>query len=202
MWPLTKKINPGSSSNQKGFFVVNSEQRGDRRWCEVQTWSASLVLPSKDPVHLFIVPGPHYPTAPKSSHSSTTVHSRETHLGPCLATRYWLFNHSSQSLRVWPTRGLVIRNSWVPPKPMASPGVGPRNLHFLSSLGSSTTPRLQTSIWEPPSHFTCFHVRNECQCCSYKTWARQRFSFKKRMMLTSSTSVAMYGWRNVKGKKG
>ena len=37
MWPLTKKAKPGRSSNRKGFFGRNHEQREAGLQCEVQT---------------------------------------------------------------------------------------------------------------------------------------------------------------------
>lgn len=51
------------------------------------------------------VPGPHYPTAPKSSKSWPTGQSWKINLGLCLATGF--LNHSSQPLHVWvPTRSI------------------------------------------------------------------------------------------------
>lgn len=163
MWPLTKKA---SSSNRKGFFGRNSEQRG-ARLKDSKLWS------SKDQVH-------HFSSRPPLPHCSqikqvlTYWAELEDKFGPL--SGYWCFEPlqpTSSCLgahQKHPDRWLK-RNSWAPPKPMESesPGVGPRNLYFVSSLGSSNASSLQTSIWEPLSHSACFHMRNESQDCCYKT---------------------------------
>lgn len=56
MWPLTKKAKPGVLWN-------NQSKERTRLWYEVQIWSTSLALSSKDQVPHFTVTGTHYPSS-------------------------------------------------------------------------------------------------------------------------------------------